>query len=334
MKNLIPHAKPRVETRWAFVSIAALGMLILALFISPSAAPVQAAGKPTTPTPTLSVPTPTPSGTPWSLTWSDEFNGVAGTGVNTSDWLYDLGHGYGCSGCPNNWGTGEIEEMTSSTANVYHDGAGNLAIKPIRSGSRGAYTWTSGRIETQRSDFQPSAGGAMAMESRIALPNVTGTAAQGYWPAFWSLGAPFRGVYTNWPGVGEIDVMENINGKNTVWNTLHCGTSPGGPCNETTGLGNGGMSGWSPALQGNYHVYRMEFDKATSPQEIRWYVDGVQTWKVTANMVDATTWTNATNHGFFIILNVAIGGGWPGNPTSQTASGVPMMIDYVRVYNR
>jgi beta-glucanase (GH16 family) len=78
----------------------------------------------------------------------------------------------------------------------------------------------------------------------------------------------------------------------------------------------------------------MEFDKATSPQEIRWYVDGIQTWRVTADMVDATTWANATDHGFFIILNVAIGGGWPGNPTSQTASGIPMYVDYVRVYNR
>ncbi len=320
--------------RGAFVIVAITGLLMMAFLSSAASSPAQAAGKPVaTATPTLA-PTATPGGAAWTLTWSDEFNGASGTGVNTNDWIYDLGHGYGCSGCPNNWGTGEIENMTNSTANVYQDGAGHLAIKPIRSGSAGSYTWTSGRIETQRMDFQPAAGGMMAFEARIALPNVTGTAAQGYWPAFWALGAPFRGNYLNWPSIGEIDVMENVNGKNTVWNTLHCGTVSGGPCNETTGLGNGGVSGWSPILQGNYHVYRMEFDKSKSPQEIRWYLDGVQTWKVTADMVDATTWDNATNHGFFIILNVAIGGGWPGNPTNQTASGAPMYVDYVRVYNR
>lgn len=279
-------------------------------------------------------PAPAVAAGAWTLTWSDEFNGAAGTGVSATAWLYDLGHGYGCAGCPTNWGTGEIESMTNSTANVYQDGAGNLNIKPIRSGSPGRYTWTSGRIETQRTDFQPAAGGALAIESRIQLPNVTGSAAQGYWPAFWSLGAPFRGVYTNWPSIGEIDIMENINGKNSWWGTLHCGSNPGGPCNETTGLGSGEVTGWAPSLQRAFHVYRVEFDKSVTPEEIRWYVDGVQKHVVRANQVDATTWANATNHGFFIILNVAIGGGWPGNPTNQTASGKPMLVDYVRVYNR
>ena len=324
----------RPELKWIFALM--IIVLVMAFVTSMVISPAQAAGKPPTktPAPTTISPTATPGGASWSLTWSDEFDGAAGTGVDTNKWLYDLGHGYGCAGCPNNWGTGEIAEMTNSTDNVYHDGAGNLAIKPIRSGSAGFYTWTSGRIETQRTDFEAAPGGMLAFESRIALPNVTGRAAQGYWPAFWSLGAPFRGNYLNWPSVGEIDMMENINGQNTVYQTLHCGYSPGGPCNETTGIGNGGVSGWSPALQGNFHVYRMEFDKSTTPNEIRWYVDGIQTWRVTADAVDPTTWANATDHGFFIILNVAIGGGWPGNPTSQTASGIPMYVDYVRVYNR
>ena len=335
MNSQTPTRSHRQHSNWALIVPLILCIMMVAFFANVSTSPALAAGRPPTATPVP--PTATPSGGgggAWTQTWSDEFSGAAGTGVSSTNWIYDLGHGYGCTGCPNNWGTGEIEEMTNSTTNVYQDGAGHLAIKPIRAGSPGSYTWTSGRIETQRTDFQPAAGGAVAFEARIALPNVTGTAAQGYWPAFWALGAPFRGNYLNWPSVGEIDMMENINGKNTVWNTLHCGTSPGGVCNETTGLGNGGVSGWSPILQGNYHVYRMEFDKATSPQEIRWYVDGTQTWKVTANMVDATTWSNATNHGFFIIFDVAMGGGWPGNPTNQTTSGAPMFVDYVRVYNR
>jgi beta-glucanase (GH16 family) len=272
--------------------------------------------------------TPAYAQSAWTQIWADEFSAASGTGVNTSNWFYDTGTCY--PGCPaSNWGTGEIQTYTNSTANVYHNGAGQLVIKAIRSGS----SWTSGRIESQRSNFQPPSGGAMAIEGRLQLPNVTGAAAQGYWPAFWTLGAPFRGVYTNWPSAGEIDIMENVNGANTVWGTLHCGVNPGGPCNETTGLG-GNRSGFSPSLQGGYHTYRIEFDKGVSPQQIRWYVDGILYHTVNANQMDATTWNNATNHGFFILLNVAMGGGWPGNPTSSTASGASMLVDYVRVYTR
>jgi beta-glucanase (GH16 family) len=262
----------------------------------------------------------------WTLQWADEFNGSGA--VSGTDWIYDLGHCY--PGCPaSNWGTGELENMTSSTANVNQTG-GHLSIIPVHTGNNPGGGWTSGRIETQRSDFQPPAGGAMAIEASIQQPNVSGAAAKGYWPAFWALGAPFRGVYTNWPGIGELDILEDINGQSNVFSTLHCGTSPGGPCNETTGLGSGAHA--CPGCQTGYHTYRFEFDKSVSPQQMRWYLDGSQYWTVNANQVDATTWANATNHGFFIILNVAIGGGWPGNPTRSTASGVPMNVDYVRVY--
>ena len=271
----------------------------------------------------------------WTLTWSDEFNGAAGAGVNTADWIYTTGHGYSCAACPANWGTGEIETMSNSTANVFQDGTGNLVIKPIRAGSTAGSPWTSGRIETQRTDFQAATGGVVAFESRIQLPNVTGAAAQGYWAAFWVVGAPFRNTYTNWPSIGEIDILENVNGKNSWWGTLHCGIARGGPCNEPIGIGSGEVTGgWSPTLQAGYHVYRAEYDKSTSPEEIRWYVDGIQHWTVKATAIDTATWKNATNHGFFIIFNVAIGGGWPGNPTEQTRSGAPMFVDYVRVYNR
>src|SRR5206468_2630137 len=146
---------------------------------------------------------PTPSG--WTQVFADDFNGAANTGLNTANWLYDLGTSY--PGGAANWGTGEVESNTNSTANVYLDGAGDLAIKPIRDA---AGNWTSGRIETQRTDFQPPAGGVMRTEARLQMPNVTGAAAAGYWPAFWSMGAPARGVgATNWPSIGEQDVMEN-----------------------------------------------------------------------------------------------------------------------------
>ena len=266
----------------------------------------------------------TPSG--YDVIFSDDFTGSAGTGVNTADWLYDTGTGY--PGGAANWGTAEIETMTASASNVYQDGAGNLAIKAIRSSNA---AWTSGRIETQRTDFQAPAGGRLRVEARLQMPNVTGAAAQGYWPAFWMLGAPFRGVYTNWPSAGEIDAMENINGTNTVYGTLHCGVTPGGPCNETSGIG-ANRACPNTTCQAGFHTYAIEWDRSLTPEQIRWYVDGSQYHSVNANQVDATTWANATQHGFFVVLNVSIGGNWPGNPTDATVSGEPMLIDYVAVY--
>ncbi|MFZ6027001.1 MAG: glycoside hydrolase family 16 protein [Chloroflexota bacterium] len=259
----------------------------------------------------------------WTLQWNDDFGGSGA--LSSTNWIYDIGTSY--PGGAANWGTGEIEYNTNSTSNVYQNG-GYLYIKPIRDASG---NWTSGRIETVRTDFQPPAGGAMAVEGRLQLPNVTGSAAQGYWPAFWMLGAPFRGNYWNWPSIGEVDIMENINGQNTWYGTLHCGTNPGGPCNETSGIG-ANASGFSPSLQAGFHTYRVEWDKSVTPNQVRWYVDGIQRHSVNASQLDATTWSNAFDHGYFIILNVAIGGGWPGGPTASTTSGVPMAVDYVRVY--
>ncbi|MGW1564228.1 glycoside hydrolase family 16 protein [Streptomyces sp. NPDC002144] len=273
-----------------------------------------------------SAPTP-PSG--WTQVFLDDFNGSAGTGVSTSNWQYDTGTSY--PGGPANWGTSEVETMTSSTSNVALDGSGNLKITPIRDA---AGNWTSGRIETNRTDFQPPAGGKLRVEARIQMPNVTGNAAAGYWPAFWMLGAPYRGNYQNWPSVGELDIMENVNGINKTWATMHCGTASGGPCNETTGLGSSTACP-NTTCQSGFHTYTMEWDRSVSPEAIRFSVDGVTYQTVTAGQVDATTWANATNHGFFVILNVAMGGAFPaafgGGPTSATESGHPMLVDYVQV---
>jgi hypothetical protein len=152
------------------------------------------------------------------LVWSDDFTGAANSPPAASNWQYDLGTGY--PGGTGNWGTGEVETATNNIANCYQDGNGNLRIVPLKDGS-GA--WTSARIESIRDDFQPPSGGVLAVESKIQLPNVSGDAAAGYWPAFWMLGTPFRGNYNNWPSIGEFDIMESINGFNTVYGTLHGG---------------------------------------------------------------------------------------------------------------
>jgi beta-glucanase (GH16 family) len=273
---------------------------------------------------------PPPTG--WSTVFSDDFAGSAGTGVNTANWLYDLGTSY--PGGAANWGTGEIETMTNSTANVYQDGAGHLAIKPIRDSSG---RWTSGRIETQRTDLAAPAGGILRVESSIAQPNVNTSNGAGYWPAFWMLGAAARPVgATNWPAIGEWDIMENINGRPSVFSTLHCGTGSGGPCNETTGIGSGEHA--CSGCNGAFHTYAVEYDRSVSPERLRFYLDGNNYHTVLATQVPADVWAAATQHGMFIILNVAIGGGFPaafgGGPNAATVSGVPMLVDYVAAYTK
>ncbi len=270
----------------------------------------------------------------WTQVWADDFNGNSGTLPSSSNWIFDTGHGY--PGGPGNWGTGEIQNYTNDPANVSLDGGGNLRITPVKDG---AGNWTSGRVETQRTDFQPPSGGVLRIEGRIQMPNVTGNAALGYWPAFWALGAPYRGNYWNWPAIGEFDMMENVNGINSVWGVLHCGVNPGGPCNETNGLGaNRACPGSS--CQSAFHTYRFEWDASTSPNQLRWYVDGQQFQSVTQSQVGNDTWNAMTGHGYFILLNVAMGGAFPngvagfGTPTGDTVSGRPMLVDYVAVWTR
>ncbi|WP_068928538.1 glycoside hydrolase family 16 protein [Planobispora rosea] len=272
---------------------------------------------------------PTPSG--WSLVWSDDFNGGAGSLPSSTNWIIDIGHNY--PGGPANWGTGEIQRYTDSPANVSLDGGGNLRITPLKNGTE----WTSARIETRRSDFKPAAGRILRIEGRIQMPNVTGDAALGYWPAFWALGAPYRGNYQNWPAIGEFDIMENVNGINSVWGVLHCGVNPGGACNESTGLG-ASRACPGASCQSAFHTYRFEWDRSVTPNQLRWYVDGQLFHSLSQSRFDATTWNNMTGHqGYFLLLNVAMGGAFPNalggqTPTAATVPGRPMLVDYVAVW--
>ncbi len=116
--------------------------------------------------------------------------------------------------------------------------------------------------------------------------------------------------------------------------TFHCGVDPNGPCNETTGIGSGQHQ--VAGLQTSFHTYRVEIDRSVSPEQIRWYLDGNNFFTINSSQVPASTWSDAVDHSFFVILNVAMGGAFPakagGGPTAATQSGVPMLIDYVHVF--
>jgi beta-glucanase (GH16 family) len=267
--------------------------------------------------------------TTWTQIWGDDFSGPLGTGVDTNNWLYNLGTGY--PGGAANWGTGEVETMTYNPGNVQLDGNGHLLITPIRLDNG---TWTSGRIETKRTDLAAPVGGQMAVEASIQMPNVSGPAANGYWPSFWMLGDGFRDKYNNWPGIGEVDIMASVNGLDSVFAALHCGVAPGGPCNEYTGIASEPHD--CIGCKTAFHTYRVVINRSVSPEQIRWYLDGLNFYTIRANKVDAATWTNAVDHGFSILFNVAMGGAFPiaqggSNPTAATQSGVPMTVDYVHV---
>ena len=273
-----------------------------------------------------------PTHSDWKTVWSDSFDGSAGSPLSRKDWLYNVGTGY--PGGAQNWGTTEVETMSDSTRNVYLDGNGHLAIKPIRDDTG---KWTSGRVETQRTDFAAPAGGSLRVEASIQQPDVSGSEAAGYWPAFWALGAPARPTgATNWPHIGEWDILENINGRDSVWHTLHCGEPIGGPCKETEGISSGEKP--CPGCRTGFHTYAIEHDRSVTPEQLRWYVDGKNTFTVKADQVDQATWEQANHHGFFVILNVAMGGVFPakfgGGPTPATRSGVPMLVDTITVSAR
>ncbi|GIG61474.1 hypothetical protein Lfu02_58460 [Longispora fulva] len=266
-----------------------------------------------------------PAPTGWTQTFLDDFNG-GGLG---GDWRVSEGTSY--PGGPANFGTGEVE--VSSRDNVTVSGG----IMSITARGQGLGPWTAARIETNRQDFRPPPGGKLRVEGSLRLPEAPNGQSAGYWPAFWMLGGPYRGNWWNWPGIGEFDIMEQVNGANRVWSTVHCGTSPGGPCNEKSGVGNGGPGGCQgTACTKGFHRYTIDWSAADN--SATFYLDGRQTWRVQRGAnIDAGTWDQAFgSHGFFLILNIAMGGEMPANTlgplNGATTGGGHLDADYVAAY--
>jgi hypothetical protein len=281
----------------------------------------------TTTTPPTSPPPSDVPGT-WSTVWTDDFTGAANTSPSAANWLMRTGTAY--PGGAANWGTGEVETASNSTANVALDGTGKLAVKAIRDG---AGNWTSGRLETQRTDFEPLAGQQTRFTAVLKQPDVAN--GLGYWPGFRATGAAYRGNYNNWPGVGETDIMTDVNGRSQLSQTLHCGTAPDGPCAEYNGRQSGFAS--CTGCQSGYHEYTQVIDRTKTDEEIRFYLDGRQTWIVRESQVGVTAWNAAVHHGFFLRLDLAIGGSLPNaiagrtTPTADTTSGGVLSVDSVTV---
>ncbi len=242
----------------------------------------------------------------WDLLWSDEFDAAAGAPINDTYWTCEIG-GHG-------WGNNEMEYYTDRVENVSHDGAGNLVITAREETLAdstchyGECQYTSARCITQdKVEFTYG-----RVEARIDIPN-----GQGIWPAFWMLGANFPEL--GWPLSGEIDILENVGEKNVVYGALH---GPG-----YSGGGNiGGVYRADVNLDEGFHVYAIDWD----PHVIRWYVDGELANLISVNALDGKQWVY--DHDFFLLMNVAVGGYWPGYPDETTEFPQEMIVDYVRVY--
>ena len=234
----------------------------------------------------------------WQLVWHDEFDG---TSLDATKWVRETGGG--------GWGNAELEFYTDRPENAHID-AGYLVIAARRE-TFGNRDYTSARLKTQ--GFGAWQYGRI--EARIQIPR-----GQGLWPAFWLLGDNIPSA--GWPTCGEIDIMENI------------GKEPGRIHGTVHGPGYSGAGGISSAYDlpagafaDTFHVYAIEWE----PAAIRWYVDDALYKTVTPRDLPGR-WVY--DHPFFVILNVAVGGYWPGSPDATTVFPQTMRVDYVRVYER
>jgi beta-glucanase (GH16 family) len=277
----------------------------LRIAVQPTPTATAKATLPQTPIPT---PTPVPTAGPAqsNLVWNDEFDGPAGAPPNPGKWNPETGGG--------GWGSHQLQYYTNNQ-NAYQDGQGNLVIETRQEDPAGSQCWygscqyTSARLTTS-GNFSFTYG---RIEARIKIPS-----GQGMWPTFWLLGQNYGTV--GWPDCGEMDVMENV-GKEPgrIYGTIH---GPGylhspeylsSPFNLQQG-----------AFSDGFHIFTLQWD----PNYLYFFVDGIN-YK-TVDRATQTYWVY--DHPFNIVLNVAIGGDWPGSPDTTTVFPQKMYISYVRLY--
>jgi beta-glucanase (GH16 family) len=251
----------------------------------------------------------TPSAAPtYQLVWSDEFNAADGSVPDASKWAIQAGG--------NGWGNNELEYYTTRLRNVQVSG-GNLVITAMKENYTGpdgvSRNYTSARLQT-KGLFSQQYG---RFEARIKIPK-----GQGMWPAFWMLGNNIDTA--GWPACGEIDIMENIGKEPSIVHaTLHAPNYPPAGYTAAYTLPTG-------AFSDDFHIFAVEWE----PQQIRFYVDAtLYATDTQSASPSSSNWPFSTQP-FFVLLNLAVGGDWPGNPDNSTPFPQRMLVDYVRVYRK
>lgn len=244
----------------------------------------------------------------YNLKWEDQFEGNS---LNRDDWNVEL-HDPG-------WVNNELQSYVDSPENIYLED-GSLVLKPVETVNEdGSMSYTSGRINTQnKHDFKYG-----LFEARVKVPG-----GQGFLPAFWMMPTD-ENLYGQWPRCGEIDIMEVLgNDTDTSYGTIHYGN----PHSESQGnytLDEGSFAD-------EYHVFDVEWE----PGKISWYVDGrlihtEDNWYSATEGQGEITYPAPFDQPFYIILNLAVGGNWPGNPDETTdIKNSAYYIDYVKVYQK
>ncbi len=271
----------------------------------------------------------------WVLVWNDEFEGTA---VDASKWDYDIGNGffdYKSHTWIDGWGNEELQYYTREADNVFVKDS-LLTIRAVKEALHGC-GYTSARLKTRSRNgtalFAKTYG---RFEIRAKVPW-----GKGLWPALWML--PQTDVYGGWAASGEIDLMEIVGEKpHEVLNSIHFG-SPGLPSRALITHVHPLPGGSTVA---DWHVYACEWE----PGEIRFYVDDVHTctrdhwWScsrtkdgegvIAQRAADINPWPAPFDQPFFLVMNVAVGGNFPGVPNEQTQFPAELVIDYVRVYDK
>lgn len=242
----------------------------------------------------------------YNLVWNDEFNG---TEIDKSKWEHEVnGHG---------GGNNELQYYTDRPENSFvANGLLNIvALREEYTGTDGLRYYTSARLRTlHKGDWKYG-----RFEIKAILPY-----GQGLWPAIWLL--PTEWKYGGWAASGEIDIMEMLGHEtDKIYGTIHYGGTP--PNNVHSG---GSYRSLSSSFAGDFHVFRFDWEE----NEMRWYVDDK------LYLTQKNWYTNGYEYPapfdqlFHMILNVAVGGNWPGNPTIATQFPQVMQVDYVRVYQK
>lgn len=240
----------------------------------------------------------------YSLVWNDEFDGSA---LDRSKWTYETGDGADY-GLPSGWGNNELQSYEDDISTVSIQNEDERSVLKITAFKNGPGLYRSGKITTQ--DLLSVRYGRI--EASMKLPE-----GQGIWPAFWALGVNHQDP-VDWPGCGEIDIMEMLGHEpDRIYSTVHYVDGE----NSKGELQGEAVS--TADLSEEFHRYRLDW----SPEKLSFFLDDqlINEVTVTADMKEF-------QRAFYLILNVAVGGNWPGNPDETTVFPQSLSVDYVRVY--